>query len=240
MAAIAPHKIDAAEEVTWIMHVPSSFGEGVPPATENDRVANTTIRRRYDRIAPVYDLLESLMELRFSRWRRELWSRLDGAEILEIGVGTGKNFRHYPPFGRVTAIDFSQRMLERACNKRRSHRTPVRLVLADVQELPYRARTFDAAIATFVFCSVPDPVLGLQEVRRVLRSGGKLLLLEHVLSQGRLLRRIMKRLAPLVCVLCGARIDRDTVHNVHAAGFSNVQVNDLALDIVKRIEASAP
>jgi phosphatidylethanolamine/phosphatidyl-N-methylethanolamine N-methyltransferase len=201
--------------------------------------AGDVTRKRYERIAPVYDLLEWPMELLFSRWRRDLWNSVDGGEVLELGVGTGKNLAYHPVRVRVTAVDFSPRMLKRARAKARRIGVSVKLELADVQTLPYPEHSFDTAVATFVFCSVPDPVLGLREVRRVLRPGGRLVLLEHVLSERRCLRRLMKGLAPLVRRLYGASIDRDTVGNVNAAGFSNVKATDLALDIVKRIEAAA-
>jgi phosphatidylethanolamine/phosphatidyl-N-methylethanolamine N-methyltransferase len=202
--------------------------------------ARDLTRRRYDRIAPLYDLLEWPMEFfLFSPWRRDLWNRVGSGEVLELGVGTGKNLAHYPASAIVTAVDFSPRMLERARFRARRTGTAVKLELADVQALPYADHSFDTAVTTFVFCSVPDPIAGLREVRRVLRPGGRLIMLEHVLSERRYLRGIMKGLAPLVRRLCGASIDRDTVANVRAAGFSSVTAADLALDIVKRIEAAA-
>jgi len=77
-------------------------------------------RRRYDRIAPIYDALEWAMELRFAGWRRALWSRVPGGRVLEVGVGTGKNLRYHPPGSAVTAIELSTGMLARG--QRRAER----------------------------------------------------------------------------------------------------------------------
>lgn len=169
-----------------------------------------------------------------------LWKRVRGPRVLEIGVGTGKNMAYYPPGVQVSAIDLSPRMLEQARRRAVRQAVPVNLCEADVQALPFPDAYFDTAVATFVFCSVPDPVLGLCEVRRVLQPGGQLLLLEHVLPRHPILRRLMRLVNPIVVRLMGANIDRDTVANVRQAGFVSVQVEDLWLDIVKLIEARAP
>jgi phosphatidylethanolamine/phosphatidyl-N-methylethanolamine N-methyltransferase len=150
------------------------------------------VQRRYDRIAPVYDVFETFMEYGVQHWRRGLWQRVHGARVLEVGVGTGKNLPLHPVGKNVTAIDLSPRMLERARRKARRLRPGADFLIADVQSLPYPDNTFDAAVATFVFCSVPDPVRGLREIRRVLKPGGQFLLLEHVLSERWGLRPLMK------------------------------------------------
>ena len=97
--------------------------------------------------------------------------------------------------------------------------------------------SFDTAIASCVYCSVPDPLLGLRELRRVLVPGGQLLLLEHVLSHRALIRPAMNLMNPLGVRMMGANINRETVENVRRAGFMELQIEDPWLDIVKRIEA---
>lgn len=202
--------------------------------------ATELTRQRYDRIAPFYDALEWLMELRFRGWRRRIWSAVGAGRVLELGVGTGKNLEFHPPDADVTAIDLSPGMLARA--KRRADRlglsTP--LIVADAQELPFADASFDIVVATFLFCSVPMPLRGLQEARRVLVPGGRLHLLEHVLSTKWPVRNLMRWLDPLPFHIWGAHIDRETVAIVRDAGFQIEREVDLSLDIVKHVVAKQP
>jgi ubiquinone/menaquinone biosynthesis C-methylase UbiE len=209
------------------------------PKTRIDEKATARTRARYDRNARFYDLMESGVELKFSSWREDLWSRVRGPRVLEAGVGTGKNIPYYPDNLEITAIDLSPKMLERARKKAASEEASVELLEADAQALPFPDDSFDTAVATFLFCSVPDPVLGLEELRRVLAPGGQLLLLEHVLSHKPLLETPMHLFNPVAVRMTGANIDRETVENVRRAGFGEVQTGDLWLDIVKLVEAQA-
>jgi phosphatidylethanolamine/phosphatidyl-N-methylethanolamine N-methyltransferase len=199
---------------------------------------STLIKKRYDRIAPFFDLLEAPMEgLFFKRWRERLWAKATGHHILEVGVGTGKNFDYYPKDARITAIDFSPAMLKQAAQTKIRKNSHVDLALLDVQSLSYADNSFDTVIASFVFCSVPMPMKGLKELYRVLKPGGQVLLLEHVISPNPLVAKIMNLLNSIVVRLFGANINRDTVKNVKACGFSSVRIDERCGDILKLIEA---
>lgn len=199
---------------------------------------STVIKSRYDRIAPFFDLLEAPMEgLLFKPWRERLWAKATGHHILEVGVGTGKNFDYYPKDARITAIDFSKEMLKQAAQTKVRKYTQVELALIDVQSLPYADNSFDTVIGSFVFCSVPLPNKGLKELYRVCKPGGQVLLLEHVLSQNSVVAWIMNLLNPFVVKLFGANINRDTVKNVKGCGFATVRVDENCGDILKLIEA---
>ena len=200
--------------------------------------ATEIARRRYNRIAPTYDLMESLIERsRYSKWRQLLWSKVEGTSILEVGVGTGKNFPFYPPGAEITAIDFSDKMLARAKEKAERQKVKVTLLQMDVQNLEFEDNTFDSVVASFVFCSVPDPVLGLKEVERVCKPGGKVLLLEHVLAANPILAWLMSLANPVVVRLMGANINRRTAENVGESGLVVEQVTELGAGIFKLIEA---
>lgn len=196
-------------------------------------------RARYNRIAPLYDLLEAMTERRaFNKWRQVLWSRVRGPRVLEVGVGTGKNIPYYPKTAQVMAIDLSPGMLERARAKAAKDGYTVDLRLMDTQHLDFPDATFDTVVSTFVFCSVPDAIRGLQEVCRVTKPGGQILLLEHMRGSNPIISKIMDLLNPLVVRVMGANINRGTVENARAAGLTIVRIDDLALGgIVKLIEA---
>jgi ubiquinone/menaquinone biosynthesis C-methylase UbiE len=196
------------------------------------------VRRRYDRIAPLYDLMEGLVErTRYSKWRELLWSRVEGSEILEVGVGTGKNFPYYSLNAEITAIDFSEKMLSRAREKAKKQNLKVNLQQMDVQNMSFEDNTFDTVVAAFVFCSVPDPIKGLQEVKRVCKASGKILLLEHVVSANRVLAWMMNLVNPIVVKVMGPNINRRTVENLANSGLKVEKVTDLAVGIFKLIEA---
>ncbi|KDR96759.1 Methyltransferase domain-containing protein [Peptoclostridium litorale DSM 5388] len=196
---------------------------------------NEKISGRYDRIARIYDILEEPMEkMVLSRWREELMYELEG-KILEIGVGTGKNIEYYPEGADITAIDFSGKMLQRAEDRAVRLGKNVKLMLMDAQDMEFEDNTFDTVFTTCVFCSVPDPVKGLREIMRVCRDGGKIIMIEHVRSEGRIVGALMDILNPLVVTSYGANINRRTVENVRAAGFTDIHVENLWKDIVKKI-----
>jgi len=197
-----------------------------------------SIQQRYDRIAPYFEGLEAMMEgLFLSRWRKRLWAKVDGYHILEVGVGTGKNFDYYPADARITAIDFSKGMLKQAARKKERKNVQVELELMDVQSLCFADNSFDTVIASFVFCSVPLPIKGLKELHRVCKPNGQVLLLEHVLSSRPLLAGVMNLINPLVTRLVGANINRQTVKNVQACAFQRVWIDEQSGDIIKLIEA---
>ncbi|MBM4315630.1 MAG: class I SAM-dependent methyltransferase, partial [Deltaproteobacteria bacterium] len=194
-------------------------------------------KTRYNRIAPFYNFMEAIPERRFRPWRKKLTSKAKGA-ILEIGVGTGKNFSHYPQGACVTGIELADRMLVIARQKAAELGLSFDLREGDVQNLEFPDHSFDTAIATFVFCSVPDPVRGLKELRRVVKPAGRILLLEHVRIDRPVIGRFMDCLNPLVVRIIGANINRRTVENVQKAGLCVEEIEHLGMmGLVKMISA---
>ncbi len=195
-------------------------------------------RKRYDRLAFAYNFLEWPVEqFRFASWRLRLKNRIGGSRVLEAGVGTGKNLPYYPEGSKITAIDFSPHMLARARAKAAKIGSEVELVEMDIQQLNFPDHYFDTIFATFVFCSVPEPVAGLQELRRVCKPDGKLFLLEHVRPGNAVLGRIFDFFNPVVVRMVGANINRRTLDNVRVARWRIQVAEQLSSDIVQWIEA---
>jgi ubiquinone/menaquinone biosynthesis C-methylase UbiE len=202
--------------------------------------ATDLTRQRYDRLATYYDRSEALMErLMFAAWRQRLWARVRGPRVLEVGVGTGKNMPYYPPGMQVTAVDLSPAMLAQARRRAAELGIAVDLREMDAEHLDFPSASFDTAVATFVFCSVPEPIRGLAEMRRMVRPGGQVLLLEHIRAPNPILGRLMDVLNPLVVRNIGANINRRTLENIRAAGLKLVSVERLsAFGIFILVEAT--
>lgn len=197
-------------------------------------------RSRYDLIAPLYDIMEWPVEqLLFKGLREDLWDQVTGPKVLEIGVGTGKNIPFYPRNIEITGIDLSPGMLKQA-KKLLAKKQQDRFTLKemDAQNMDFPDNHFDEVVATFVFCSVPDPILGLKEALRVTKPGGKLHLLEHMRADYPALASAMDKLDSPIHYLSGVHIARRTVSNVKKAGWNIETVHDLTFGgIVKKIEA---
>ncbi len=196
----------------------------------------SSVARVYDRVSRVYDLYETAMDRMGGRERRR--RVLSGAtgRVLEVGIGTGRNLEHYPAGVELTAIDISGEMLARARQRAAEMGREVQLELADVEALPFADATFDTVTATCVFCSVADPVRGLREVKRVVKSEGRVLLLEHVRPRNRVFGALFDLLTPLTRRLFGPAINRRTEDNLRSAGLelSSVRGEGIWREIVAR------
>jgi len=171
-----------------------------------------------------------------ARGRAWVFERALGGRVLEVGAGTGKNLPYYPEGARVVATDLSSGMLARAMEKSGGRSAPVRFVVSDAEDLAFKDGVFDKVVVTCVFCSVPDPVRGLREVRRVLRPGGEVVLLEHM-RPGGLLGRLFDILDPIASRLMGPHINRRTLENIRRAGLMHVEERKVFSDWVKVIVA---
>jgi ubiquinone/menaquinone biosynthesis C-methylase UbiE len=194
---------------------------------------------RYQRIAPVYDLLDLPFEYgRYRKFRPQLFAGLSGS-ILDAGVGTGRNFPFYPPGATVMGIDLSPAMLARAARRRASAAANVELRQMDVTRIDLPDSHFDAAVATFLFCVLPDAlqVPALRELARVTKPGGIIRLLEYTRPHGAFRRALTKLWEPWVHWAYGAGFDRRTELHVPAAGLQLVGSRFVVGDLIKIIEA---
>jgi ubiquinone/menaquinone biosynthesis C-methylase UbiE len=206
-----------------------------------DADLTATTRNRYGRIAGIYDLSEAPVEQWFyARWRKRLWAGVRGPEVLEVGVGTGKNMAYYPDDVHVTAVDLSERMLSKARERARMLGLDVDLRQMDAQELAFPSDTFDTVVATFVFCSVPDPVIGLRELGRVCKPGGEIRLLEHMRARNEALGWLMDIVNPLMVRFIGANMNRRTVENIEKAGLQIERLEDLSFQGIFKLIVAKP
>ncbi len=208
-----------------------------PAAADTEARMTADARRRWDHNAALYDVFQWPMELMvMGSSRRRLISLVRGPRVLEVGVGTGQNLPLYAPGIQVDGIDLSGRMIARA--RRRNAAASVTLYEMDAQDMAFPDAIFDTVVSTCVFCSVPDPVRGLREVRRMLRPDGRAVFLEHMRPHGRFLGPLFDRLDPVVSRR-GPHINRPTLDNIAAAGLRIEHVEDLTPSFVKIIVARA-
>jgi len=162
--------------------------------------------------------------------RKEIIGQANGV-VLEIGAGNGLNFAFYNPeqVERVEAVEPDSAMLRYARERLNTARVPITLTQAPVEALPFADETFDSAVATLVFCSVTDPIRGLSEIRRVLKPGCILLLIEHVRANGAFARQLQNIITPVTKRVAGnCHWNRDTARSVINADFEIEDRRDLS------------
>ena len=195
------------------------------------------IRNKYDRFSRFYDKFENVFEKRAAaKWRKELLSNLEG-NILEIGVGTGKNLQYYGEHAYITGIDFSPGMLKKAYDKLdKLNNQRISLKKMDAEKLSFPDNHFDYVITTFVLCSIPHPVKALKEIRRVIKPNGKFIAIEHVLSKNFLISLHQHIFNPFTKHFFGFNVNRNTIVNMNKSGLKIVKNKNLAFfDVFKKI-----
>ncbi|MGH2746325.1 MAG: class I SAM-dependent methyltransferase [Actinomycetota bacterium] len=193
----------------------------------------STFTRGISLHARIYDVVCGWEERRgLLAWRKVLVGDLLG-DVVEIGAGTGRNFRHYPKDARVIASDYDPVMLERAVERADRAEASVSLLLADAMALPFRDDSVETLVIGLVLCSVPDPVRVVDEAKRVLRPGGRMRFLEHVRDEdGSLRARVQDAVNPAWrAVSGGCNANRRTLDTVTAAGFEVREVSRFKLGL---------
>ncbi len=186
----------------------------------------------YDKFAKEYDNFFAPFENRFlSNWRRETLAYLPAnSRILEIGAGTGANFRYYPPCQNAVAGELSYEMLEIA----KSKTDFIKIVQADAETLPFDTNSFDAAFAVLVFCSIAKPENAFRELTRVVKPNGKIILLEHIRPKG-LPGYLFDLLNILTVKLIDDHFNRKTAEIAAKTGLKVIEVKEKAFGIVNLI-----
>jgi ubiquinone/menaquinone biosynthesis C-methylase UbiE len=204
-------------------------------APETERV-----RRIWEKLAPRYDKdIMRFEKILFSGGREWVCSQARG-EVIDIGVGTGRNLEHYPKGIRLTGIDISVPMLDIARHRASRLGREVDLREGDAQALEFGNANFDTVVFTLSLCSIPDDGKAISEAKRVLRPGGQLLLLEHVASPRWLVRTVQRLLDWITGRTVGDHLVRDPLVHVQAQGFEVERMDRLKWGIVERVAARKP
>lgn len=190
--------------------------------------------KTYDQFAPQYDAVMRPLERWFlTRLRKQMFHLLPrNARVLELGAGTGRNFVFYPAETSGVATEPSSEMLRIAKNRKRPPN--LTLVQSRAEELPFESSVFDAALATLMFCSVSSPAKAFAELRRVVRTGGTILLLEHV-RPGGMLGPIFDLINLVTVPLFEDHWNRRTADEARAAGLQAVRVEKSLLGAINLI-----
>jgi ubiquinone/menaquinone biosynthesis C-methylase UbiE len=193
-----------------------------PPGDGTDRVGGLRrVRRFYDMSARTYDQWLGVYErvMGTAERRPHLLSRARG-RTLEVGVGTGRNIAHYPADTDLTGVDISRAMLQIARKRATRLGRAIELRIGDAQNLDFQDGSFDTVAAILFLSAVPDQHRAISEIRRVLRPGGRLLILDHARSAIAPVRWLQRLLNPLVARLARWEFMRDPLVDVTSAGFS--------------------
>lgn len=206
-------------------------------STERDR-QNARRRRAWDQQADRYDRMIGWWERRLLGQDNRPWAahRARG-DVLEVAVGTGLNLPHYGPELNLTGIDLSSAMLDVARQRAAELGRDVELREGDAHHLPFDVASFDTVVCTLSLCNIPDPDRAVGEMRRVLRPGGRLVLVDHVRSTSRPIYWLQKAIEVASVRIDGDRLTRRPADIVERLGFDIVERDRFRRGIVERLVA---
>lgn len=198
------------------------------------------LRRHYDANAARYDKrIDFLDRTVFSGGRAWVCSKATG-ETLELAIGTGLNLPHYPPNVALTGIDLSPGMIDIARTRAGELGREVALQVGDAERLPFADESFDTVVTTLSLCTIPDDRQAIAEAFRVLRPGGRFLLMEHVRSPSLLVRLGQRAAEHLTLRFEGDHQLRDPVDHLEGTGFRLERLERSKWGIVERVAAVKP
>ena len=205
-----------------------------------DQDGRDWLRGQWDEYAPRYDRdIRFFERLQFAGGREWVCEQATG-EVLEVAIGTGRNLACYPADVQLTGVDLSPGMLARARRRAAEFGRAVVLREGDAQALPFTDASFDTVVCTLGLCGFPDERAAIAEMHRVLRPGGKLLLLDHIGSHHRVIRWGQRLLERITVRTIGDYQTRRPLPLVERAGFVVTRSERLKAGTVERLAARKP
>lgn len=202
--------------------------------------ATARVRTVYDRHAGRYDRMIAVAERLLFQGGREWATAQACGDTLEIAVGTGLNLPLYADDVRLVGVELSPQMLRRAQERAGRLGRSADLRLGDAQRLDLPDASFDVVVSTLTLCSIPDDAAAVREAARVLRPGGRLVLLEHVASPSPVVHRVEQALEPLALRLQADHLTRRPEQRVAEAGLAVQTLERSRLGITLRLTARKP
>jgi ubiquinone/menaquinone biosynthesis C-methylase UbiE len=197
-------------------------------------------RRVWEAMAPRYDRdIRFFEKVQFGGGREWVCSRATG-EALDVAVGTGRNLPFYPAEVTVTGVELSPAMLDIARTRAAELGREVELREADAEDLPFADGSFDTVVCTLSLCTIPDHARAIAEMARVLRPGGRLLLLDHIGSRWWPVWAVQRLIDVLTVRTAGEYQTRRPAPMLAAAGLQIVESQQLKLGTVERVHARKP
>jgi ubiquinone/menaquinone biosynthesis C-methylase UbiE len=203
-------------------------------------VETERVRRYYEQTAGRYDEYVGYFEKLLMGDGRQWVCRQARGEVLEIAIGTGRNLPFYPADVRLTGVDLTPAMLEIARQRASALGREVDLRVGDAEALEFPDGRFDTVVATLALCTIPDDRRTVAEIRRVLRPGGRLLLLEPVRSPVLPVRVLQRILDPLFVRFYGDHLLREPLDHLAAEGFVIERVERSKAGLIERLVAQKP
>ena len=200
--------------------------------------ASKELSAKYDRFARWYDHVEGVLDhLGLRTLRRSVLSEASG-KVLEVAVGTGKNLAYYQRDCRIIALDLSSEMLKVTRNRAAKLSLPVSFLVADAEALPFRSNSFDTVVSSLSTCTFPSAIAALEQMARVCRADGKILLLEHGRSDREWLGRFQDRHASQFVKPLRCHWNREPLDMVRKAGLEVNRARRFFLGIFHQIQAA--
>ncbi len=194
----------------------------------------------YEKEAHKYDREMNFFDRLLFAGAREWVCAQAVGKVLEIGIGTGRNLPHYRNDVQLTGVELSQAMLALARARARELGREIDLRIGDAQALEFPEQSFDTVVCTLALCTIPNDHAAVAEVRRVLRPGGRFLLLEHVRSPLLPVRLGQRLLDPLAVRFQADHLLREPLEHLRAERFEVERLERSKLGIVERVTARKP